>query len=138
MQDLLIFFCLFWIIDAYGFWIHYAQHHFNWLWKYHEFHHREFSFKFHPMDAFVTYVIPYVTSVILLGPIKPTILLLAILFEGYRGHGGLKWLKIPKAVYTGWNTRGYHKQHHIYGNVNYTQVTKLWDFIMGTQRLRAE
>lgn len=123
-------------IVSYGYWIHRAYHYFPWLWRFHAVHHREFSFNFHPVESFLNWIVPFFASVPVMGTPFCLVALGIILFESNRGHGGMPGIKIPKKMYTGWVTRGYHKQHHLNPSVNYDQVTTWWDSIMGTTASR--
>lgn len=120
------------LLDAWGYWIHRAYHHYEWLWRIHSVHHQKYAFHFHPIELFFNFAGPYLVVAYFVGFIFPTIALSVVLFESYRGHGGLRWIRIPKAAYKGWTTRGYHKRHHENPNINYTQITKFWDWAMGT------
>lgn len=123
------------LIALYGDLIHrFGYHRVAWLWKFHEVHHRNYAFHFHPVEMFINWGLPFIVSVPFMGLPFCLIALAAVIFESRRGHGELKSVRVPKAVYKGfgWVTRGYHKQHHINPNVAYGQITVWLDWLFGT------
>ena len=124
----------FFLIVTYGYWIHRAYHHYPFLWRFHAVHHRAFSFRFHPVESLLNWGVPFIASVPFMGWTFCSIALGVVLFESYRGHGGLESVKGNKKIYKafGFVTRGYHKQHHLNPSVNFDQVTTWWDHWAGT------
>ncbi len=130
----------FFLIDLYGYWAHVWFHMpGSWMGKYHDVHHEAFKWHFHFIEVIFIFVIPFIVSVPLMGLEFCVVAVAVILFESYRGHGGLSSASkhtAPRPVFYFLCTRGYHKQHHLYAEYNIGQITPLWDHIMGTVKKR--
>lgn len=139
---------LFFVHDAYFYWIHRFMHHprlFKWF---HLVHHRSTNpspwaaYAFHPFEAMLE--VGIFALFLFLFPIHRTHLMIFFLLSIlYNVYGHLGWELYPKGFHKTrvgrWiNTSVAHNQHHKYFTGNYGLYFLIWDRWMGTLRSEYE
>ncbi len=133
---------MFFLHDAYFYWMHRVMHHpklFNII---HLTHHKSnnpspwTAYAFHPIEAFFEAAIVPVIAFTL--PVHRSAIIIYMLFQiAYNVYGHLGYEIFPKNMHTHWlgkwfNTAVSHNMHHKYSVKNYGLWTTIWDRMMGT------
>jgi sterol desaturase/sphingolipid hydroxylase (fatty acid hydroxylase superfamily) len=130
--------------DFLDYWIHRAQHRFNWLWKMHSFHHSDPAMnvataqRHYWLDrAFLTVAVyPLLGVVFSITPALAFGLSFGTLFWSFFPHMNLRLSMGPFS----WLVLGpqMHRLHHSalpeHFNCNYAGIFPVWDLIFGTYR----
>jgi Delta7-sterol 5-desaturase len=136
------FIWMFFLHDAYFYWMH-RMMHLPKLFKYiHLIHHKSnnptpwTAYAFHPLEAFLeALIIPLIAFSI---PTHRSAIAIYMLFQiSYNVYGHLGFEIMPKNLNTHWlgkwfNTAVAHNMHHKYSVKNYGLWTTFWDRMMGT------
>jgi sterol desaturase/sphingolipid hydroxylase (fatty acid hydroxylase superfamily) len=135
------------LFDFFHYWAHRASHAIPWLSHYHHIHHSHVhlepisAFQHHPIDLFLTNVIPFVLTAHIL-PVSATTCLGILWFKALveiGGHCGkiLKTSSFPQCI---WLPRflgialysQHHAEHHRCGHRMFGKRFLLWDRVFGT------
>ncbi len=130
------------------YWVHRAQHRWQWLWAFHAVHHspRELSaltyFRRHPVDNILIDFGWYFPLAFVLG--VPTTgwvpLYTVIVFGAALQHSNVPWRFGP--LYKFWVSPVFHSIHHSIDpaeyNSNYAAHFSIWDHVFGTASPRRE
>lgn len=134
--------------DFFYYWLHRAQHHFPFLWRFHRFHHSDVSisavssFRHHWMEEVFRYFAIVIPLLVVFGRPEQAAPLLGLAMGGF-------------GLFVHWNTRvdlgflsgvvvgpRYHRVHHSIEtaqiNRNFATFFPVWDRIFGTQWLPRE
>jgi Delta7-sterol 5-desaturase len=142
------FIALFFIHDAYFYWMHRALHH-RLVFKYvHKTHHQSVNptpfaaFAFHPVEAFLetAFLIPIIIWCPLYIGTLIAFLLLSHLFNvvghmGYEFFPRSAWTSAPGSWIT---TSTHHNLHHQHVASNYGLYWRMWDVLGGTMNPKTE
>jgi Delta7-sterol 5-desaturase len=135
---------MFFMHDAYFYWMHRLMHHPALFKAVHLIHHKSVNpspwaaYAFHPLEALVEAGILVVFLLTI--PIHKVHLAIFFLFMiVYNVYGHLGWELYPRGFNRSWlgrwvNTSVNHNQHHQYFKGNYGLYTLIWDRFCGTLR----
>jgi lathosterol oxidase len=135
---------LFFVHDAYFYWIHRLMHHPYFFKRVHLVHHLSTNpspwtaYAFHPLEALLEAAFLLVAAFTL--PIHKTTFGLFMLFQVvYNVYGHLGYELYPAGLNKTWlgrwvNTGVAHNQHHKHFKGNYGLYTLIWDRLVGTIR----
>lgn len=133
------------LFDFGYYWLHRAQHHFPWLWRFHRFHHADVnislssSTRHHWIEETVRYLVFGIPLVVLFGQPMLTLPWLGILV-GVQGMF-IHWnSRLQLGPLTRWIVGPqYHRIHHSFApqhiDKNFCVFFPFWDALFGTQCL---
>jgi sterol desaturase/sphingolipid hydroxylase (fatty acid hydroxylase superfamily) len=132
------------LFDLASYFTHRVLHRFKVLWRFHRVHHSEIemdcstSFKFHPIEAIITFPAPLVV-IGLMGIGFPSVVIYnaIILPVFFILHSNLKYPKWTEKLFSPvFSTPDFHRVHHSddqkYTDSNYGDIFCLWDRLFGT------
>lgn len=134
-------------VDLGRYWIHRAQHRYDWLWKFHSQHHsikRVYSgnnFYSHPLDLFVRHGVPgYIASAIGFDPIAIGVGLSVLALIGIFSHCDADFNLgfLNKFITTNQVHRWHHSSQFGAEGRNYAPALCFWDRVFGSYYLESK
>ncbi|PWT75913.1 MAG: sterol desaturase [Bacteroidetes bacterium] len=135
---------MFFIHDAYFYWMHRLMHHKKLFKLFHLVHHKSTNpspwaaYAFHPLEAVVEAgILPVFVFTLPIHPLH--LLIFFFMMIAYNVYGHLGYELYPKGFNKHWfgkwiNTSISHNQHHQFFRGNYGLYTTIWDRMFGTLR----
>jgi sterol desaturase/sphingolipid hydroxylase (fatty acid hydroxylase superfamily) len=133
---------MFFLHDAYFYWMHRLIHHPKLFKIIHLVHHKSnnpspwTAYAFHPLEAFLESFITVIFVFTI--PLHRSAIVFYMIFQiMYNIYGHLGYEILPKGAYRHWlgkwfNTAVAHNMHHQYSVKNYGLWTTIWDRMFGT------